>query len=228
MRPLRIFYCVSAVSAFGFEFFPDIFQRRQQDACTVYTIIQYPCAVETYIASNTVLWVDACATTLNITNAPTSVTTTLTSTTTLGFTTTYTTTLVLSLQPNSTLLTILNPPGPFGTTSQPPATTVVPHITLLNSTSPAINPTSTTVATMENSPLDTASTMSPDPFTPTSQPPQSLETSGVPHITIPNLSTPTINPASITVTSIESPPPASVMSATSATACAPSSTVYPE
>ncbi|KAF8850380.1 hypothetical protein BDZ45DRAFT_196131 [Acephala macrosclerotiorum] len=149
MRSLQFLSLVSAVSAFNF--LPGIF-KRQQGNCTVYTIIQYPCAVETWVSSNTVLWIDACATTLNITNAPTGLTTIFTSTTTLGVTTTSeVTVVVVSLQSTAIPLTTFTPPAPaqstplpFIPTSQPPITTGVPHITLSNSTTPAMDPTSTT------------------------------------------------------------------------------------
>lgn len=157
MRSLHLLSCASAVSAFNL--FPDIF-KRQSDNCTVYTIVQYPCAVETWVASNTVLLIDACATTLNITNAPTSLTTILTSTTTLGITTTSEVTVVVSLQSAATPLTILTLPAPSQTfplpfipTNQSRVTSGVPHITLSNLTTSALNPTSTT----EYSPLGTAS-----------------------------------------------------------------------
>ncbi|CZR52272.1 uncharacterized protein PAC_02149 [Phialocephala subalpina] len=161
MRFVQLLSCASAVSAF--DFLPDIFQRRnRQQVCQVFTIIEYPCEVSTWVASNTTLWIESCSTSISVTNAPTGFSTTLTSTTTLGVTTTTTVTLSLltTAATLSTTITLHQPPPPTSTLNPPTST-----LTLANGT------TSTTPAasiagigsTMELAPSGTISTSTSSP-----------------------------------------------------------------
>ncbi|KAF8858438.1 hypothetical protein BDZ45DRAFT_398805 [Acephala macrosclerotiorum] len=107
--------CASVASAFNF--LPDIFRRqKRQQVCQVFTIIEYPCEVATWVASNTTLWIESCSTSVSITNAPTGLSTILTSTTTLGITTTTTVTLSL-VTTRAAILTTVTLSGPAPTTS---------------------------------------------------------------------------------------------------------------
>ncbi|KUJ12335.1 uncharacterized protein LY89DRAFT_205961 [Mollisia scopiformis] len=146
MRSLHILSCATAVSAFNL--FGDLFQRQQPN-CTVYTVVEYPCAVQTFLPSNTVVWVDACSTTLNITNAPTSLKTTITSTTTIGLPKTSTSTVVVSLKTTATIFHTLTLPGP----AQPTTTSsTAPVITGTNS---GCVPSSTSYPSAPNIPANT-------------------------------------------------------------------------
>jgi hypothetical protein len=143
MRFFYIFSCISAISAFNL--FPDIFQRNKRQDCKVYTIIQYPCVVQTWVPSNTVLWIDTCSTTLNVSNAPTSLTTTITSTTTVGVasTSTSTTTVVLQLQTTSTLSTTLTLPGSVQGTPVVTTSPIVSGANTASGTVSTVNPVAT-------------------------------------------------------------------------------------
>ncbi|KAE8453269.1 hypothetical protein EG329_011336 [Mollisiaceae sp. DMI_Dod_QoI] len=143
MRLFQILTCSSAVSAFNS--LPDIFQRHKRQACQVFTIVEYPCVVQTWVSSNTALWIESCTTSINITNAPTSLSTTITSTTTLGLTsTTLTTTVTLSVHSTSTLSATLTLSGSAQSTStsQSSTTRTAPLPGTSTSTSPEawINP----------------------------------------------------------------------------------------
>jgi len=63
----------------------DFLERQQQSQiCQVYTILESPVVIETFVPSNTVLWHPACGCEITVTNAPTSLKTTLTVTSTLN------------------------------------------------------------------------------------------------------------------------------------------------
>lgn len=90
MRILPLLPLIQTTTAFNIfpNFFQtnlfrsQVYQNQEPPQCSIYTIIQYPCKISTWIPSNTVL--STCSTIITVSNAPTELSTVVTSTTTLG------------------------------------------------------------------------------------------------------------------------------------------------
>jgi hypothetical protein len=61
----------------------DFFEAQQAQACQVYTVIESPIFISTFIPSNTVLSIPECECEVTVTNAPTTLSTTVIASTTL-------------------------------------------------------------------------------------------------------------------------------------------------
>ncbi|KUJ09827.1 uncharacterized protein LY89DRAFT_788072 [Mollisia scopiformis] len=166
MHYFQVILYASAVNAFAF---PNIFrQNKPEPTCQnpiIYTVVEYPCAVETFVASNTLLTVSMCNTLISITNAPTYVSTIVTSAKTLPFTSTTTSTITETVSVGKTLSTTatLLGPGPPASTAAFASTSQVLSTSTTSSTSFATEVTTIPYVPMTSTPVVPA--VSPTPTT---------------------------------------------------------------
>jgi hypothetical protein len=78
------FLCALLCSVYGIDLGTNFFEQRQHpQVCQVYTLLESPVVIETFVPSNTILTHPACGCEITVTNAPTVLSTTVTITETL-------------------------------------------------------------------------------------------------------------------------------------------------
>ena len=78
------FLCALLRSVYAIDLGANFFEQQQPQVCQVYTLLESPVVIETFVPSNTILTHPACRCEITVTNAPTVLSTTVTITETLG------------------------------------------------------------------------------------------------------------------------------------------------